>query len=33
MLATGIRTHFNLNDEEVLVRHSHKAIDDYISGG
>ena len=31
MLATGIRTHFNLNDEEVLVRHSHKVIDDYVS--
>ncbi len=33
MLAAGIRTHFNLNDEEVLVRHSHKAIDEYVSGG
>ena len=33
MLSSGIRTHFNLNDEEVLVRHSHRVVDDYISGG
>lgn len=32
-LSSGVKTYFNLQDEEVLVRHSHKVVEDAIQRG
>jgi phenylpropionate dioxygenase-like ring-hydroxylating dioxygenase large terminal subunit len=30
MLASGAKTHFILQDEEISIRHSHKVVEDYV---
>lgn len=30
MLASGAKTHFILQDNEILLRHSHKVLEDYV---
>ena len=32
-LASGARTHFALQDQEILVRHFHKVVSDSVSVG
>ncbi len=32
-LSSGVKSHFNLQDEEVLVRHSYKVVEDTIQHG
>jgi hypothetical protein len=33
MLNSGVLTHFTMNDEEILLRHLHKVIGDYVEAG
>jgi len=33
MLNSGVLTHFTMNDEEILLRHFHKAVGDYVDAG
>lgn len=30
MLASGAKTHFNFQDDEITLRHGHKVIADYV---
>ena len=29
-LSSGVKTHFNLQDQEILIRHSYKVLEDYV---
>ena len=31
-LASRAKTHFNFQDEEIMLRHGHKVVADHISG-
>ena len=33
MLNSGALTHFTMNDEEILLRHLHKVVGDYVEAG
>ena len=33
MLNSGALTHFTMNDEEILLRHLHKTVADYVEAG
>ncbi|BBY14930.1 aromatic ring-hydroxylating oxygenase subunit alpha [Mycolicibacterium litorale] len=33
MLKSGVLTHFPMNDEEILLRHLHKVVGDYVERG
>ena len=33
MLNSGALTHFTMNDEEILLRHLHKSVADYVEAG
>ncbi|MBO0855343.1 MAG: aromatic ring-hydroxylating dioxygenase subunit alpha [Nocardia sp.] len=33
MLNSGALTHFTMNDEEILLRHFHKVVGDYVDAG
>ena len=33
MLNSGTLTHFTMNDEEILLRHLHKVVGDYVNKG
>ena len=33
MLNSGVLTHFTMNDEEILLRHLHKVVGDYVAAG
>ena len=33
MLNSGALTQFNMNDEEILLRHLHKTVADYVAAG
>jgi hypothetical protein len=33
MLNSGVLTHFTMNDEEILLRHLHKTVADYVDAG
>ena len=33
MLNSGALTHFTMNDEEILLRHLHKVVGDYVKSG
>ena len=33
MLNSGALTHFTMNDEEILLRHLHKVVADYVEAG
>jgi hypothetical protein len=33
MLNSGTLTHFTMNDEEILLRHLHKVVGDYVEAG
>jgi carnitine monooxygenase subunit len=33
MLNSGALTHFTMNDEEILLRHLHKVVGDYVNSG
>jgi carnitine monooxygenase subunit len=33
MLNNGVLTHFTMNDEEILLRHLHKVVGDYVEAG
>jgi hypothetical protein len=33
MLNSGALTHFTMNDEEILLRHFHKVVGDYVEAG
>ncbi|ETZ32620.1 hypothetical protein L843_4147 [Mycobacterium intracellulare MIN_061107_1834] len=33
MLNSGALTHFTMNDEEILLRHLHKVVGDYVAAG
>jgi hypothetical protein len=33
MLNSGALTHFTMNDEEILLRHLHKTVADYVKAG
>jgi hypothetical protein len=30
VLASGARTHFNLQDQEIVIRHGHKVVRDWV---
>lgn len=33
MLNSVVLTHFTMNDEEILLRHLHKTVADYVDAG
>jgi hypothetical protein len=33
MLNSRALTHFTMNDEEILLRHLHKTVRDYVEAG